>query len=231
MFNTPGHGMWIQFKLPDAAAKIAEEAGAYKTRQNLFAGIFQREARTVENVIVPPPRIVLIDDKGDNLKHLVKPAWKVVEPWVLLPPVEAQILTLFADDGCIGVAEDVSPIDYKEDIPKARRPDYHPKDLRRPLLSPWEIAQRRAVEQQKRMSQGVDSPDEQQQEETKGEDEATGEEGDRPSSDDVPSEAGEPEHEKVEESKQSGNPVQVRQPENPPKNPEVALNTGRKMKR
>lgn len=206
MFNTPGNGQWVQFKLPDAAAKIAEEAGAYKTRQNLFCGIYQTEARTVENVITLPPRIILVGEDGANIKHLVKPIWKVVEPWVLIPPVEAQILTLFADDGCIGIAEDLVPIDYKEDIPEKRRPDIHPKDLRRPILSPWEIAQRRVAEQHKRMSQGVDSPSPEEDKE----------EGDK---------------ENKEETVAEGESVQVRQPEDPPKNPEVGLNTGKRMKR
>lgn len=156
MFNPPGHGQWVQFSLPEAAAKTAEEAGAYKTRQNLFCGIVQTASRTVEGVIVLPPRIVLVGEDGSNVKILVKPIWRVVEPWALLPPVETQVFNLFKDDGCIGVAESITLIDYKEDIPKARRPDIHPKDMRKPLLSPWEIAQRRLVEQQGNKSQGVE---------------------------------------------------------------------------
>lgn len=224
MFNSPGHGMWVQFKLPEAAAKLAEEAGTYKTRQGLFCGIFQTAARTVEGVVVLPPRVVLVGEDGANVKMLIKPVWKVVEPWILLPPVEAQVLTLFADDGCIGVADSLVPIDFKEDIPKPRRPEIHPKDMRKPLYSPWEIAQKRLAAQQGNKSQGV---------EVKDEEEGTpkNESDDQPVGESVSEEAEQPEQQKVEEAKESGEPVQVRQPDNPPKNPEVALNTGKKMKR
>lgn len=242
MFNTPGHGMWVQFKLPEAAAKLAEEAGTYKTRQNMFCGIYQAVAKTVEGIVVLPPRVVLVGEDGANVKMLIKPVWKVVEPWVLLPPVEAQVLTLFADDGCIGVADSLVPIDFKEDIPKPRRPEIHPKDMRKPLYSPWEIAQKRLAAQQGNKSQGVEVKNDgeegdNQHPATQATDEGgnkTGDEGsgkDQREDSSVDQEASQPEQQKIEEAKESGEPVQVRQPDNPPKNPEVALNTGKKMKR
>lgn len=126
-------GSWVQFNLEQEAAKQADAAGAWRTRSNKFCGIFIGESRTVEGVLTHPPRVMLVDEKGNNVRGIFN--WTVHDVWASLSPQPPEVLALMAGLGCMGSVADVEPVDDREDIPPGRRPDVHPRDLRRPFSS------------------------------------------------------------------------------------------------
>lgn len=150
----PKKGQWVQFSLPDDVAKVAEERGAWKTTLNLFCGIMAGDSRTVEGITLLPPRIMLVDEKGHNVRGILN--WTVKDLWVfadtdnltLLQNVETEEphdvhvspeekVALFKEQGCIGTAEQLRPVDHREDCPPGRRPDIHPKLLRKSIPIPF----------------------------------------------------------------------------------------------
>lgn len=73
------HGAWYKFRLDDEAAKTLEEAGAHKTADGFFLGIFQAASPERHDVGVlgadgkftpdpaVPERLMVVDGNGNNL--------------------------------------------------------------------------------------------------------------------------------------------------------------------
>jgi hypothetical protein len=125
----PSVGQWVMFSLKNS--KEAVKNGAWKTRSNKLCGIYIGASSSPEGVVLKPPRIMLVDEKGDNVRAVV--AWQVHDLWVL--PEDGPVDDL-ASQGCIGVASDLEPVDHKDDVPPGRRPAFHPADLRKPRKMP-----------------------------------------------------------------------------------------------
>lgn len=121
----PRKGQWVGVTLSPAATVLAEDAGAWKTRQGHVCGIYAGDSRAPDgNVVTLPARIALVGGDGANVVRLVGGCAR--DCWCLAPGSTDEPGP-WEELGCLGRAIEMVPIVNRIDCPPGRRPDYDPR--------------------------------------------------------------------------------------------------------